>query len=195
MKLILLFIVVLTPVGVDARKKLDEFRHIRVGGNLYRDSTVQRGFAFHADYSTNKGLSNQYYSVFLDYDHGLKYLQDQAFSDEPREFNNKRTDLGALYGLNMISNIKSRFYFGLGLGYSQYTFTDSDKIEPYEYASMFYSWHTGAEVRLGRRRFIFVEYYVKRLPTRDNGGNAYEDSFELQQANVERWIVGYAYAF
>ena len=181
--------------SLEAQRKIDKFSYIRAGGMIYRDSTVQRGATFRLDYVSNNFLSNQYYSVFVDQDQGIAYVQNLAFSNEPREFNNSRTDMGLVYGLNMVTNIKSRFYVGMGLGYSNYTFTDSLKEEPYEYSSIFYSYHTGAEVRLSKSNYLFFEYYVKRLPTRDNAGNAYEDSFELQQANVERWILGIAYDF
>ena len=181
--------------SLEAQKKIGEFSYIRAGAMLYRDSTVQRGVTFRFDYVTNKSLGNQYYSAFIDYDQGISYVQNLAFSNEPREFNNSRTDIGGIYGLNMVTNIKSRFYVGMGFGYSNYTLSDSLKEEPYVYSSIFYSYHTGAEVRLSKKRYLFFEYYVKRLPSRDNQGNAYEDSFELQQANVERWILGIAYDF
>ena len=199
MKIFLIFVAFCVSLAFNdplkARKKLDEFSIFRIGGIPYRDSTAQRGMAFHLDYSSNKSLSNQYYSVFVDYDLGFKYVQTQEFLDEPREFNNSRFDIGAIYGLNMISNIRSRFYFGLGAGATTYTFTDSTKVSPYEYTGFFHSYHMGAEVRYSKKLFVFIEYYIKRLPTRGEGNSAYEDSFELQQANIERWIGGVGYAF
>ena len=114
----------------------------------------------------------------------------------PRVFDNSRTDFGLSYGLHTVTSLGSRFYFGVSSGLSNYTFNDSAKIEPYVYNGIFYSYNYGFEVKLRKSNLIvFIEYYAKRIPTRGDGTNAYEDSFELQQANIERWIIGTGYRF
>ena len=177
------------------RIKLDKVNNIRIGSMIYRDTTTQRGVTLRLDWISNKFVDTQYYGVFSDLDFGLAYKAPKSvLNDEGTTYNNSRQDIGLTYGVHMISNIRSRFYSGLGFGWSHYKFTDSSKIEPYVYNAPFLSFHIGAEVRLKKTKgSIFVELYTKRLPHRGDDQFAYEDSFELQRANVDRWIVGYSY--
>ena len=178
---------------LEARKRidLDKIQYLRLGANIYRDSTAQRGFTTRLDYVSNEWLKTVYLGCIFDYDAGIKYAEPDTSLSAGTEYNNSRQDIGAVFGVNMISNIKSRFYMGTGLGWSNYTFSDSSKEEKYKYNSLFFSYHLGAEVRFkNSKNFVFIEYYIKTLPHRGDNQFAYEDKAELQRANITRWIIG-----
>ena len=167
---------------------------LRYSMSPYIDTSVQRGIALKSDYVKNFNYYQRafIYSIFTNLDYGSKVTRYQESDEKKDMINNFRFDIGGLLGFHLITNIQSRLYFLGGVGYSDYSYTDTADI----YSDV--SWNglssiyvSGLEIRPFwlKDYYFFIEFMSKRIFIASSG-EPEADNPKSHNINNDRFYFG-----
>ena len=164
---------------------------LRLGFSPYIDTPVQRGLSLKGDYTKNFNYTQRVftYSFLSVLDIGAPTNRYQPSSSDKDKVTNYRFDVGALLGLHLVTNIRSRFYFQGGFSYAAFSYTDKSTLyEDVSYSGVVSTFVTGMEVAPFwlKGYYFHIEYMQRKVFL----GDPLLDSDKSHNLNTERFYAG-----